>query len=207
MTKKEKEAEFKRNLVLEAAWNVFMEKGFMTSTMNDIAERSDYALGTIYKLFKNKEEIFVLLAKMKLEELRDIFAEQDFPSKDPIERIRDILTISINYFLKNIRMIQLFHFEPWAGDIEMAKSIKNECKEYFQSFSEDFIKMIASGIEQGYFRKLDPVKAHLAIKGMVNELFWDRVMRGEELNTDELVDEVMSFFLYGIVNKTATLNM
>jgi AcrR family transcriptional regulator len=206
MTKKEKEAEFKRNLVMEAAWVVFMKKGFAAATMNDIAEKSDYALGTIYKLFQSKGEIFILLVKKKLEELHNNFLLSDDPSKDPIERIRAILNVSIDYFFKNMRMAQLFEFEPWAGDIQMAKNLRIECREQFQNFTKLFLEIIEKGIEQGYFRKLESSKVRLVIKALINEFYWDKILNGDRIETSDLVDEVMSFLLYGIANQPGTLN-
>jgi TetR/AcrR family transcriptional regulator len=201
MTNKEKEEEFKKNLVLESAWNVFMDKGFTETTMNDIAEKSDYALGTIYKLFESKDEIFVLLVKKKLEELHSLFAQCDDPLKSPIERMRGLVQICIDFFSKNIRMVQLLQFEPWAGDIRMTKSRLFDFIEHFENVTRIFIDIIEQGIEQGSFRKVDPLKARLAFRGIFHDLFWNKALKKEHIDTDSMVEDVMSFLLYGIANQ------
>lgn len=201
MTNKEKEAEFKRNLVMESAWMVFMEKGYNAATMNEIAEKSDYALGTIYKLFENKQEIFLSLVKKKLEQLHSIGISADDPSKNPVERITQILIALVDYFNNNIRMLQLFWFEPWTGDMEMIKGLKMEGADYLENFTKFFMDIIEDGQKKGYFKKIEPSKIRLALKAIMNGFFWDNFINENRLNSNELVDEVMSFFLYGIANQ------
>jgi AcrR family transcriptional regulator len=47
-----------RQVVLQAAYAAFLEKGYAATSMREIAERSGLALGGIYNHFENKEAIF-----------------------------------------------------------------------------------------------------------------------------------------------------
>lgn len=58
MTKKESKGERTRLAVEDAAIELFMEQGYHATSMRQIAERADLALGGIYNHFKSKEEIF-----------------------------------------------------------------------------------------------------------------------------------------------------
>jgi AcrR family transcriptional regulator len=192
--------------VMESAWIVFMDKGFSATTMSDIADKSNYALGTIYKLFKNKEEIFLSLMKKKLEELHNVSMLSDDTSKDPVERIRAILNGMMDFFAKNTRMLQIFYFEHSTGDLEITKDLRFECKDHFQEFARLFQDIVEQGIRQGYFRKVNSSAARLAIKGLVTEFFWNKVLNGKIEEASNVVDDVMSFFLYGIAKQPQTLN-
>ncbi|MDE2356585.1 MAG: TetR/AcrR family transcriptional regulator [Alphaproteobacteria bacterium] len=48
----------RREAILDAAAEVFMEQGFAASSMNEIAARVGGSKGTLYNYFKNKEELF-----------------------------------------------------------------------------------------------------------------------------------------------------
>lgn len=48
-----------RSLLLDAAEEVFAEKGFTTATLDDIAQAAGYTKGAIYKHFAGKEELFL----------------------------------------------------------------------------------------------------------------------------------------------------
>ena len=47
-----------RQAVLQAAYELFLEKGYAATSMRQVAERSGLALGGIYNHFSNKEAIF-----------------------------------------------------------------------------------------------------------------------------------------------------
>ena len=56
----------KRREILEAAREVFFQKGVHRATMDDVAARAEVAKGTLYLYFQSKEEI---LAHLLLEGL------------------------------------------------------------------------------------------------------------------------------------------
>lgn len=58
MSKKQRLSEFNQTNILNAAKQLFLEKGVTQTTMDDIAKKADYSKSTIYVYFKSKEEIF-----------------------------------------------------------------------------------------------------------------------------------------------------
>ena len=62
MTKvKQTKGEVTRQAIEEAAFELFMEQGYHATSMRQIAEQANLALGGIYNHFSNKEEIFVAI--------------------------------------------------------------------------------------------------------------------------------------------------
>jgi AcrR family transcriptional regulator len=49
----------KEEIILSAALNVFIEKGFSNSSIKDIADTAGIGKGTIYEYFNNKNELFI----------------------------------------------------------------------------------------------------------------------------------------------------
>ena len=47
-----------RKEVLQAALKLFSEKGFHAVTMQEIAKEAEFAVGSLYKFFPNKEELY-----------------------------------------------------------------------------------------------------------------------------------------------------
>lgn len=56
--RKQREKEEMRQLILDGAREVFLEKGYEDTSLRNIAERIEYSPGTIYLYFKDKDEIF-----------------------------------------------------------------------------------------------------------------------------------------------------
>ena len=68
LPRKERERLRRQQELLEAAEEVFSQKGFPNATIQEISEKSELATSTIYQLFQNKEEIYLALLKMRFEE-------------------------------------------------------------------------------------------------------------------------------------------
>lgn len=58
MTEKQTKGEATRLVIEQAAMRLFLEQGYHATSMRQIAERADLALGGIYNHFSSKDEIF-----------------------------------------------------------------------------------------------------------------------------------------------------
>jgi AcrR family transcriptional regulator len=57
--RRKKRAAARRNQILDAAAEVFAEKGFARATTKEIAERADVSEGTIYNYFQAKDDLLI----------------------------------------------------------------------------------------------------------------------------------------------------
>ena len=69
-----------RALLLDAAEEVFAEKGFTSATLDDIAHTAGYTKGAIYKHFTAKEDLFLAVSDRYWRRYFDNFAEVRQPS-------------------------------------------------------------------------------------------------------------------------------
>ncbi|BBY30973.1 TetR/AcrR family transcriptional regulator [Mycolicibacterium sediminis] len=72
---RERRLEHTRALLLDAAEDVFAEKGFTSATLDDIAHAAGYTKGAIYKHFATKEELFLAVSDRYWRRYFDNFAE------------------------------------------------------------------------------------------------------------------------------------
>jgi len=72
---RERRIEHTRSLLLDAAEEVFAEKGFAPATLDDIAHAAGYTKGAIYKHFATKEELFLAVSDRYWRRYFDNFAE------------------------------------------------------------------------------------------------------------------------------------
>lgn len=72
---RERRLEHTRGLLLDAAQEVFAEKGFTAATLDDIAYAAGYTKGAIYKHFSTKEELFLAVNDRYWQRYFDTFAE------------------------------------------------------------------------------------------------------------------------------------
>lgn len=96
-----------RERILDAALDVFSEKGFHVATVDEIAERAGLGKGTVYRYFANKETLFNELVQSRLEELeRDADAVLD-GQDDVLTMISKYLRIYFAFFDRNQRLYRL----------------------------------------------------------------------------------------------------
>ncbi|KUI23194.1 TetR/AcrR family transcriptional regulator [Mycobacterium sp. GA-2829] len=79
---RERRLEHTRSLLLDAAEEVFAEKGFLAATLDDIAYAAGYTKGAIYKHFATKEELFLAVSDRYWRRYFDNFAEVMSASKE-----------------------------------------------------------------------------------------------------------------------------
>jgi AcrR family transcriptional regulator len=72
---RERRIEHTRSLLLDAAEEVFAEKGFTAATLDDIAHAAGYTKGAIYKHFTTKEDLFLAVSDRYWRRYFDNFAE------------------------------------------------------------------------------------------------------------------------------------
>lgn len=78
-----KEAEERKNEILDVAERLFGTKGFDSTSTNDILNEIGIARGTLYYHFKSKEDILDAMigrmSKRLIEKAEDIFRQKDIP--------------------------------------------------------------------------------------------------------------------------------
>jgi AcrR family transcriptional regulator len=72
---RERRLEHTRSLLLDAAEDVFAEKGFAPATLDDIAHTAGYTKGAIYKHFATKEDLFLAVSDRYWRRYYDKFAD------------------------------------------------------------------------------------------------------------------------------------
>lgn len=79
-----------RAQILDAAIEVFLERGVAAATLEQIAERAGFTRGAVYWHFKNKLEIFQqLLEEVHLSFIEGLLRDLDIDHPQPLEQLRD----------------------------------------------------------------------------------------------------------------------
>lgn len=73
----------RRQALLEAARDVFLERGYANATIDSVVERAGGSKATVYALFENKEGLFAALVAEAAEELSSLV--QSYPLDGSIE--------------------------------------------------------------------------------------------------------------------------
>ncbi len=103
------EAQETRNRILDAAEQVFYEKGVSRTSLADIAHAAGVTRGAIYWHFENKGDLFTAMFDrefLPLDELKD--ASVDPAEPDPLGRMRELCTLCLRNTATDARRRRAF---------------------------------------------------------------------------------------------------
>lgn len=97
---KEKQRQEREQLIIQAAKEIFLEKGYYETTVDEIAARVGIAKGTIYLHFPGKEDILLAMFFHEWQETSEkiIALMKDVP--EPRKRLEAYIEFSLTHFQK-----------------------------------------------------------------------------------------------------------
>jgi AcrR family transcriptional regulator len=111
--RKERERKQRQRQIQDAAKEMFLQKGFRLTTMDDIAEKAELSTGAIYQYFKSKDELY---ASMNMEGLQSMTDAIEAICKDrrssPEKKILKIKEAMYRNFLRYPLLLRIvFHVQ------------------------------------------------------------------------------------------------
>ena len=102
LRKTKKDAEQTKALILKVALNIFSEKSYEISTLNDIASAAGLTRGAIYWHFKDKNDILKELTTIHLVEfLNKLNFQLYIEGEDSLKTIKKLFDLYLEHFLDN----------------------------------------------------------------------------------------------------------
>jgi len=156
--RKQREKEKRKIEIINAARKVFSNKGFNSSTMEEIATEAELSPGTLYLYFKNKEELHTSLSieilKYLADEIQKVVIEE-ISVEEKIDSFRDVF-IKVYDHDPSI-LINLFHLQSGETLQNLSDEVLQQIKIYSSLAHGAIINVIKEGIEQDIFIDEHPV--------------------------------------------------
>ena len=183
-----------RTAIVQAAREVFEEKGFDEARIADITARADTAYGSFYTYFDSKEAVFRELAKDLSGAIFTASRASDLPDASSEDKIRHTTRLYLETFAENARLMSVF--EQVAARDEYFRTLLLEVRGMF-------VDRIAGGTrrlqEQGLAaRDLDPVTCAHLLGGMIENIGRMMYTYGERHDLDHLLDEATALWARAI---------
>ena len=102
----------KRSEIAHAAISLFANKGFDSTTIQEIADAAQIGKGTVYEYFDTKEEIIIQVAMEMFAEMEKSIDLTIFAIKDPKERLKKFIE-QTNSLVEHMKDIMMVYMEIW----------------------------------------------------------------------------------------------
>ncbi len=143
-TRKERESEFRRNLILDGAERAFTDLGFYAASVEEIATRAEVAPATLYNLFGGKEELFAAVVERRMGEfLASVRGATG--SGSSTDELAEVVKAAFSYFDRHEASFRVYlattHGVPW--------NIRVRLGERAHSLYQEFISHVESICRRG----------------------------------------------------------
>lgn len=180
--------------IIAASIQLFKEKGYHATSMQDIADAVGLQKGSLYHYISSKEELLIIIIQEALEvyvgRLNEI-AAGDVP---PRVKFAAALRFHLIGIATNLGMLTIFLREAHALTPEQREIVQRETERY-NSVIEG---IYAEGVRDGVFRPLDPKLACRTVLGACNWFYrWYRP--DGRLSLEEMAEFFVDILFNGIV--------
>lgn len=158
--------EWTKKAILTAAEKVFLERGYVNTTIDKIATKARVSKGTIYLYFSSKDDLFMSLLIPMIQNLGRLFQElEEKVSHDPAITGKDVVMGFYHSFRKIYEddpdifsIIRAFQIGILTS--KMAEQPASEINRYAKRNSEVGRNILAKAMELNYIRKGNPAQLY-----------------------------------------------
>jgi AcrR family transcriptional regulator len=174
--------------ILTAAARLFAAHHFHEARMEDIAELAEVGKGTLYRYFKDKEELYMALLARAASQMKDRLRAVD-EAPDPRSKLEAVVGAILDYFDEHPHLLDLIqHAEVMQGpDADLP----------WQRTRHESFRLVEGIFEEarrnGAFHVMDPqLSAQLLLSSLRPVIRW-----GEKPRPMDLARRIVEQFLYG----------
>lgn len=204
-----KDKQEKRRKILDAAVEVFAERGYFGARVADLAKAAGIADGTVYLYFKSKDELLITLFEERTEEVLTHLRSQLDRLTGPVERLRAFIHYHLRLAVDRPKLMQVLTIEVRQS----ARFLKEYKPDGFRHYLNVLSSILVDGQQAGVFRDdTDPRVFRRALFGAVDELAREWLLaKGDRplldpslppLDPETSAERLFEFLLRGLVPST-----
>jgi TetR/AcrR family transcriptional regulator len=199
LSRREKEKLRQRQEMLAAALKLFSERGYHSVSMHEIAEEAEFAIGTLYKFFKNKEELYKILVLELTDRFHETLTRALQEPGDEIERLRNYVKAKGELFRANMSMIRLYFAETRGASFNVM-ALDSKIRQRYYQLLQALASVFERGIRRKRFKKIaDPYHLAIALESLTNTFLFLWVEAPERHPFPEDPDTILDILFKGLV--------
>ena len=193
-----REREARRREILQVSRALFARQGFRGTTIDEIARLTEFAKPTIYQYFKSKEEIFYTILQEGYQDLNSILSKALQARATVAQQFRTVCVMFLIYYRKQMDFYLIQRQFASRLQQEQEDKLHASTRRLHMQLVSGVESLLSMGVRRGEFRSVDCNTLTMLFFETLN-VYTTAFREGGELRTaNELADEILAFFLYGI---------
>jgi AcrR family transcriptional regulator len=153
LSRKEREQQFRLNLILDAAEEVFAETSFAGATVEEIAQRAEISVGTLYNLFRSKEDVYRALVSRAQNTFFDHIEERVEEARGPLDKVHAVVGYYFEHFHRYSRQFRLYVSATNGFQWELRNKLADEALMRQAAFHRRLAEICQQGMDDGIFKR------------------------------------------------------
>ncbi len=189
-----------RDEMLAAALELFSEKGYHNVSMHEIAAKSEFAIGTLYKFFSNKEDLYKALILELSDRFHAALSTAIESPGDEIEKLRRYVQTKGEVFRDKAATIRLYFAETRGASFNIMAGLDQDIRNRRESFLERIAAIFESGIRAGRFQPTaEPYILAVALDSLCNAFLFLWLENPEKHSYPENPDAILNIIFKGLI--------
>jgi len=152
-----RQQDISRGQLLDAAEEVFGRKGFHEATLKEVAELAEFAVGSVYSFFENKDDLFRQIFVRRGEQfIPELHAILDNGDASPVEQLHALVDFEVGFFRSHPHFGRLYLRYSSATSLSSDRDIDAVMKERYEDAMRVQASLFRRGQRAGVLRKGDP---------------------------------------------------
>ena len=191
--------DLRKDQILDAALTVLVQNGYEGSRMDDVVSKSQLSKGAIYWYYKSKKDMYLDLVNfwvIRYSATINHLVENDQAAPDQLKSL-------FNYFIDQYEsdpdpFIALTEFWSMA---QKDDDFRAKLQKVYSQFLEVLEKIVAKGVKDGDFKKLDIRITAMSIMLNVESINWFTLFDTHGVSARDYIQTISDFILAGLLKK------
>ena len=185
----------KRDAVLHVAAQMFNERGFHATSLDDIAARLNVTKPTLYYYVKNKDAILLACVKKGLDMTLEGIDASRAAGGNAIDQLRACMRTYAEVVTQPFGMCLIR-----VGDEQLPPESRKELRRLKSAIDQEFRRLVAEGVQEGSLASCDPKMTAFVIAGALSWIGrW--YQPGGEYTPEQVAEQCIATLCDGVLRR------
>jgi TetR/AcrR family transcriptional regulator, cholesterol catabolism regulator len=156
-----------RDQILRTAADLFRERGYRATTLDDIAARLGMSKASLYKYFRAKDEMLAAISRGTIETFTRELSLVLRSDMSPEDKLRRVVRDHVRFVIANRSFLTVFFSEEANLPVRLARALAVQKDRYDKGVES----IVVEGAQRGAFRDLPPRLVVFGLLGMLNWIY------------------------------------
>lgn len=198
--RRERERLAQREGILSAALALFSSNGYRNVSMREIARAAEFAVGSLYKFFRTKSDLYQALMLRLADTFDHAVREGLDAAEDERDKLQNYVRAKGAVFRENVQVIRLYFAETQGASFNIFAGLDSELRRRRDAFTHTLAAVIERGMRKKRFNRIaDPYHIAVALESITNGFLSLWLEQPEKYPYPEDPDAVLNMIYKGLI--------